>query len=88
MGHALPKPATYADLLQVPEHLVAEILNGELHTQPRPSPRHAWAASALGGKRSNPFGIGDGGPGSWWILDEPEVHLGEQVVVPDLAGWR
>jgi Uma2 family endonuclease len=28
------------------------------------------------------------GPGGWWILDEPELHLGEQVVVPDLAGWR
>lgn len=88
MGNALPKPATYEDLLHVPEHLVAEILNGTLHTQPRPSPRHAWAASALGGRLSNPFGIGDGGPGGWWILDEPEIHLGDEVIVPDLAGWR
>ena len=22
------------------------------------------------------------------ILDEPELHLGEDIVVPDLAGWR
>lgn len=22
------------------------------------------------------------------ILDEPELHLGEHVVVPDIAGWR
>jgi Uma2 family endonuclease len=22
------------------------------------------------------------------ILDEPEVHLGPHIVVPDLAGWR
>jgi Uma2 family endonuclease len=88
MGNALPKPATYEDLLQVPEHLVAEILNGELHTHPRPSPHHARAASVLGGKLSDPFDIGRGGPGGWWILDEPEVHLAEQVIVPDLAGWR
>src|SRR5438876_316505 len=32
--------ATYADLLAVPEHLVAEIIDGELLTSPRPaSPR-------------------------------------------------
>jgi Uma2 family endonuclease len=88
MGNAVPKPATYEDLLQVPEHLIAEILNGELHTQPRPAPRHARAASALGGKLSDPFDIGHGGPGGWWILDEPEVHLGDHVIVPDIAGWR
>jgi Uma2 family endonuclease len=23
-----------------------------------------------------------------WILDEPELHLGTHVVVPDVAGWR
>ena len=26
--------------------------------------------------------------GSWWIIDEPELHLGEDILVPDLAGWR
>jgi len=36
----------------------------------------------------NPFHRGSGGPGGWWILGEPELHFGEQVVVPDLAGWR
>ncbi|MGH8524967.1 MAG: Uma2 family endonuclease, partial [Gammaproteobacteria bacterium] len=29
-----------------------------------------------------------GGPGGWWILDEPELHLGRDILVPDLAGWR
>jgi Uma2 family endonuclease len=32
--------------------------------------------------------FGDGGPGGWWILDEPELHLAEHIVVPDLGGWR
>jgi hypothetical protein len=35
-----------------------------------------------------PFDGGRGGPGGWLLLDEPELHFGEHVVVPDLAGWR
>jgi Uma2 family endonuclease len=31
---------------------------------------------------------GSGEPGGWWFLVEPELHLGEDVIVPDLAGWR
>jgi len=80
--------ATYEDLLQAPEHLVAEILNGELHTHPRPAPLHAVAASAMGGELYGPFSKGRGGPGGWWIIDEPELHLGAEIMVPDLAGWR
>jgi Uma2 family endonuclease len=82
------RPATYDDLLQVPEHLVAEIVDGELYTSPRPAPRHAVAASVLGGQIGPPFHSGRGGPGGWWILFEPELHLGGDVLVPDLAGWR
>lgn len=81
-------PATYADLLAVPDHLVAEILDGELHTSPRPTPRHALTNSRLGVDLGGPFDRGRGGPGGWWILDEPELHLGADIVVPDLAGWR
>lgn len=82
------RPATYEDLLKVPSHLVAEILDGELHASPRPSPRHAGASSGLGGALHGPFDRGRGGPGGWRILDEPELHLGHDVVVPDLGGWR
>ena len=81
-------PATYADLLKVPDHLVAEILDGELYTTPRPAPRHADASSGLGGALRGPFDRGRGGPGGWRILDETELHLGTDVIVPDLAGWR
>lgn len=82
------RPATYEDLLKVPDNLVAEILDGELDTSPRPAPRHADASSGLGGTLRNPFDRGRGGPGGWRILDEPELHLGADIVVPDLAGWR
>jgi len=87
---ALPqrKPATYQDILDAPENLVAEIINGELYTQPRPAPRHSRASSALGVEIGSPFDKGRDGPGGWWILDEPELHLGADVLVPDIAGWR
>ena len=80
--------ATYDDILDLPENLVGEIIGGQLYTHPRPAPRHARAASALGGNLWDPFDHGRGGPGGWWILDEPELHLGADVLVPDLAGWR
>lgn len=82
------RPATYADLEAVPEHLVAEIIDGVLRTHPRPSRRHVAAASSLGDELVGPYQKGRGGPGGWLIFDEPEIHLGGDVVVPDLAGWR
>jgi len=80
--------ATYQNVLDAPAHQVAEILDGTLHTHPRPSPPHTLASSALGSDLGNPFQFGRGGPGGWWILDEPELHLGDDILVPDLAGWR
>ena len=82
------RPATYQDLLAVPDHLVAEILDGELYTSPRPAPRHAVASGRLTVDLIPPYSDGRGGPGGWLIVGEPEIHLASDVVVPDLAGWR
>lgn len=81
-------PATYADIEALPPHVTGEILYGALHTQPRPARRHSAAASSVGAILKPPFEFGVGGPGGWIILDEPELHLGPHVVVPDLAGWH
>ncbi len=81
------KRATYEDVLNAPENKVAEILDGELFLSPRPASPHAVAAIRLG-RILGPFDDDPGGPGGWWILGEPELHFGEQVLVPDLAGWR
>ena len=83
-----PQPATYQDVLDAPPNMVAEIINGTLYTQPRPAMPHALAGSSLGGELNSPFQKGRGGPGGWWIIDEPELHLGDDILVPDLAGWR
>jgi Uma2 family endonuclease len=82
------RPATYDDLRALPEGQLGQILQGELLVSPRPTLEHQRSASVLGMELGPPFERGRGGPGGWWILDEPEVHLGEDVLVPDLAGWR
>lgn len=78
----------YKQLEALPEDQVGEIINGALHANPRPAGPHGRAASVLGMLIGNPFDIGSGGPGGWWIIFEPELHLGEHVLVPDIAGWR
>lgn len=80
--------ATYQDIVDAPPNMVAEIINGALHTHPRPAPRHSFTGSGLGYELVGPFQRGKGGPGGWIILDEPELHLGTDVLVPDIAGWR
>jgi len=82
------RKATYQDVLDAPPGMVAEVIAGTLHTQPRPAARHARASSTIGIEVGGPFDLGRGGPGGWWIIDEPELHLDEDIVVPDLAGWR
>jgi Uma2 family endonuclease len=88
MQDLAPRRATYQDVLDAPEHMVAELLDGELVLMPRPAPRALDVASVLGGLLTGPFRLGINGPGGWWIIDEPELHLGEDVAVPDLGGWR
>jgi len=84
----LDRPANYDDLAALPDVVVAELVDGELHATPRPAPQHTNVASLIGVRIGGPFHDGRGGPGGWWILDEPELHLSGNVLVPDLAGWR
>lgn len=87
----VPHRATYQDVLDAPEHLIAEVLNGELVLQPRPTIAHQGVSSELGADLVTTVGR-RGPPEGWIILHEPEIHLGPDgdvdIVVPDLAGWR
>lgn len=82
------RQATYADLEALPPEMVGELIDGTLIAMPRPALGHASVALNLGADLRNPYGRGRGGPGGWVILAEPELHLGKDVLVPDLAGWQ
>ncbi len=91
MSEALKKKKfkdLYEDLCALPKNVVGEIINGELIAQPRPALIHASASSTIGSIILPPYQLGENGPGGWWILDEPEVHLKDQVIVPDVGGWK
>ena len=79
---------TYEAFLELPDHVVGEIVEGELHVSPRPGSLQARTKIVLCAELFVPFCRGKGGPGGWTILPEPEIRIAEQIVVPDLAGWR
>jgi Uma2 family endonuclease len=82
----LKKGATYEDLRDVPDHFVAEMFDGDLYASPRPALPHANAAGSLFSSIHGSFHRKR--PGGWVVLYEPELHFGNDVLVPDLAGWR
>lgn len=82
------KTAVYEDLYKIPDNMIGQIIGGELFAMPRPSPKHSRAASIIGVRIGGPFDLGEGGPGGWLILDEPEIQLGNHTLVPDIAGWK
>jgi Uma2 family endonuclease len=89
LGMSTParRRATYQDVLDAPPDRIAEIVNGELHlTRPRFS--HSSVAMVLGAILFMRFQDGNGHPGDWIFLGEPELHFGDDILVPDLAGWR
>ncbi len=88
MAEAAPRWATYADLEAVPDHLVAEIVDGVLETHAHTLPRLGATLAALAGELGLPFSRGRGGPGGWIFMPRTEFHFGRQVLVPDYAGWR
>jgi Uma2 family endonuclease len=88
VGDPASRRATYEDVLATPRHIIAEVIDGALETQSRPATLHAQAATTLGEELGPPFKRGRGGPGGWVLLFEPELHLGADILVPDLAGWR
>jgi len=80
--------ATYEDMVAVPEHLKPQIIDGELYIFPHPATRHTLSTTMLLGQLFPAFHMALDGPGGWWIFHEPWVQFGENILVPDLAGWR
>lgn len=83
--------ATYRDIEDMPESVIAEIIDGELYMQARPTNLHAEALGTINELLRPPYQRGRGGPGGWWILPEPQISFGDRdwrTLVPDIAGWR
>jgi Uma2 family endonuclease len=90
MQPLLLKRKLYEELIALPNGLRGEILNEQLYAHPRPSGLHGLVSSNLHAEINSSYHRGRGGPGGWWIIYEPEVHfqLDQEVLVPDIAGWR
>jgi Uma2 family endonuclease len=89
MPNTAKRKAVYEDLYDLPENMTGEIIEGEIHAFPRPHYRHGRVAYRLNVRIGAPYDLGDGGgPGGWVFVVEPEVMLGENLLVPDVAGWQ
>lgn len=86
MDPSYRKGATYADIEALPEGVNGELFGDELFVSPRPSSLHALSMTELAAQlvqRANSEPVR-----GWRILFEPELHIGGDVMIPDLAGWR
>ncbi|MBC7977190.1 MAG: Uma2 family endonuclease [Myxococcales bacterium] len=87
--HRDRREALFDEYCAIPAHQCAEIIDSTLYVSRRPAPHHTNATSILGSELNGAFQRGRGGPGGWWVLFEPELHLVPlEPLVPDLAGWR
>ncbi len=89
MAEPMKRPAGWLDVLAAPEGLKAEVLDGALMMSPRPKPQHGRTQGLLFTHLCEPFDLGVGGPGGWWLVIEPDVLFDpHNIVSPDLCGWR
>ncbi len=88
MPELTKKKASYEDLYGIPDNMTGEIIGGELIVTPKPSIEHSNASIMLGATLVPPYRKGIGGPGGWIILSEVEIMLGENLLVPDISGWK
>jgi hypothetical protein len=76
------------DVIDAPEHLVAEIIGGDLRLSHRPAGAALAVSAAILEALGPPLRRGRDSPGGWLILHEPQLRLGDEIVVPDHAAWR
>lgn len=88
MGLAAMKKTTYSDLDALPDNVIGEIVGGELFATPRPSSYHSRVSSELSIEIGSAYLPRRKDGGGWVIMFEPELYIGDDVLVPDLAGWR
>ncbi len=72
----------------LPEWQRGEYVGGELVVGPAPALPHQHVVTMLVALLVPRFQPGTGGPDGWRFVIGPELHLGEDILIPDLAGWR
>jgi Uma2 family endonuclease len=87
---AAKKTATVQDYLAEPESSRVELLRGALVEREATGPRHGRALLRLGASVTQRFDRKPGGrfPGGWWTVSDVAVRFDDEVLRPDLAGWR
>jgi Uma2 family endonuclease len=83
----MPSPRElYTELMALPEWLIGEIVDGSLHTSRllpfREAVVHSRLLSSIGSVYDKHVG------GEWLILSRMQTEVGNDVLVPDIAGWR
>ena len=80
-------PATWEDIMNLPEHHGAEIIGGKIHYKGMARARHGHATTQLQRRVPNERqGVNEHG---WWIFGDVDVKLaGESYLKPDVSGWR
>lgn len=85
----LDRPATIADLDQLPPTWRGEVIEGTLYAFPHPGVPHQLVSGAISVDLRIPFGRGRGGPGGWRIFFRVPVQVHEiNEISPDISGWR
>ncbi len=81
------RPATWEDIVNLPEQFNAEIVNGRIHYRMGSRGRHGVATIRVGGRID--AGVGQRDPGGWWIMTDSAFFIGHGTwVAPDVTGVR
>lgn len=92
MTQSARRPATLDDFWAIPEGArFHELIGGDLSPKAAPTGEHGDAQAGIVGAIRPAFQrkSGNDGRGGWWIATEVEVLLlNQDVVRPDVLGWR
>lgn len=77
----------YEQVINAPPDKVVEYVGGELHVMSRPSPLHGVISYNFAIRIGAPY-QDDDNLGGWIFIPEPKLILLEDIVIPDIAGWR
>ena len=83
------RPATIDELLSRRGDERLELIRGSLVEKAAPTAEHSAAQLGAGSTLTELFQRGrGGGPGGWWFFVELDVQFGQELLRPDICGYR